>query len=130
MIAADKVDFPVSFGPIIAATSRIDKVLCHKVYGLLILVELALIFYWITVVLGYKMTDKVFPIFKFVRTIVSQLIYPEGLINEGPLRGLFLSGIIDGAIMILNYVPIFFCLFALIAFLEDVGYMALAEVLF
>ncbi|UTC90966.1 ferrous iron transport protein B [Treponema denticola] len=108
----------------INSTDRIDKVLCHKVYGLLILVELVLVFYWITVVLGYKMTDKVFPIFKFVRTIVSQLIYPEGLINEGPLRGLFLSGIIDGAIMILNYVPIFFCLFALIAFLEDVGYMA------
>ena len=106
------------------ATDRVDKVLCHKVYGLLILVELVLVFYWITVILGYKMTDKVFPMFKFVRAIVSQFIPAEGLINEGPLRGLFLNGIIDGAIMILNYVPIFFCLFALIAFLEDVGYMA------
>ena len=106
------------------STDRVDKVLCHRVYGLLILVELVLVFYWITVVLGYKMTDKVFPLFKFVRAIVSQMIPAEGLISEGPLRGLFLSGIIDGAIMILNYVPIFFCLFALIAFLEDVGYMA------
>ncbi|CEM63107.1 ferrous iron transport protein B [Treponema phagedenis] len=106
------------------ATDRVDKVLCHRVFGILILVELVLVFYWITVILGYKMTDKVFPVFKFFRSIVSQLIPAQGLISEGLLRGLFLNGIIDGAIMILNYVPIFFCLFALIAFLEDVGYMA------
>jgi len=99
-------------------------VLCHKVYGPLILIELILVFYWITVVLGYMMTDKVFPFFRFVRALVSQAIPPAALVTEGPLRGLFLSGVIDGAIMILNYVPIFLCLFALVAFLEDVGYMA------
>ena len=108
----------------INSADRVDRVLCHKVYGPLILIELILVFYWITVVLGYMMTDKVFPFFRFVRALVSQAIPPAALVTEGPLRGLFLSGVIDGAIMILNYVPIFLCLFALVAFLEDVGYMA------
>ncbi|WP_225969043.1 ferrous iron transport protein B [Treponema pedis] len=108
----------------INSTDRVDRVLCHRFFGIVILVELVLVFYWITVILGYKMTDKVFPIFKFVRAVVSQLIPSSGVIQSGLLRGLFLNGIIDGAIMILNYIPIFFCLFALVAFLEDVGYMA------
>ncbi|MGP1576992.1 MAG: ferrous iron transport protein B [Treponema sp.] len=108
----------------INSADRVDKVLCHRVYGPLILVELILVFYWITVVLGYMMTDKVFPFFRFVRALVSQALPPAAFVTEGALRGLFLSGVIDGAIMILNYVPIFLCLFALVAFLEDVGYMA------
>lgn len=108
----------------ISETDRVDRVLCHRFFGVIILIELVLVFYWITVILGYKMTDKVFPMFKFFRAIVSQLIPASGVIQSGLLRGLFLNGIIDGAIMILNYVPIFFCLFALVAFLEDVGYMA------
>ncbi|MGP1593666.1 MAG: ferrous iron transport protein B [Treponema sp.] len=108
----------------INSADRVDKVLCHRVYGPLILVELILVFYWITVVLGYMMTDKVFPFFRFVRALVSQALPPLAFVTEGVLRGLFLSGVIDGAIMILNYVPIFLCLFALVAFLEDVGYMA------
>ncbi|MEL3906685.1 MAG: ferrous iron transport protein B [Treponema sp.] len=108
----------------INSADRVDRVLCHRIYGPIILVELILVFYWITVVLGYKMTDKVFPFFRFVRALVSQALPPMGFVAEGPLRGLFLSGVIDGAIMILNYVPIFLCLFALVAFLEDVGYMA------
>lgn len=108
----------------INATDRVDRVLCHRFFGVVILIELVLVFYWITVILGYKMTDKVFPVFKFFRTIVSQLLPATGTIESGLIRGLFLNGIIDGAIMILNYVPIFFCLFALVAFLEDVGYMA------
>lgn len=106
------------------ASDRVDRVLCHRIYGVLILLELILVFYWITVSLGYKMTDKIFPIFRFVRSLFSQLLPAEALIQEGALRGLILSGVIDGAVMILNYVPIFFCLFALVAFLEDVGYMA------
>lgn len=108
----------------INGADRVDRVLCHRIYGPLILVELILVFYWITVVLGYKMTDKVFPFFRFIRGLVSQALAPIGFVEEGPLRGLFLSGVIDGAIMILNYVPIFLCLFAMVAFLEDVGYMA------
>lgn len=105
-------------------SDRVDRVLCHRVYGILILLELILVFYWITVDLGYKMTDKLFPVFRFVRNCASQVLLPEGLVQEGVLRGLVLSGVIDGAVMILNYVPIFFCLFALVAFLEDIGYMA------
>ncbi len=105
-------------------TDRVDQVLCHRVYGPLILLELILVFYWITVILGYRMTDKVFPVFQFFRSVVSQLIPPDGIVEGGLLRGLLLNGVIDGAIMILNYLPIFLCLFALVAFLEDVGYMA------
>lgn len=107
-----------------AGADRVDKVLCHRVYGPLILIELILVFYWITVVLGYKLTDMVFPFFRFVRSSVSQLVPAVGLLDAGPLRGLLLNGVIDGAIMILNYVPIFLCLFALVSFMEDVGYMA------
>lgn len=106
------------------ASDRVDRVLCHRVYGVLILLELILVFYWITVTLGYKMTDRIFPIFRFVRSSVSQILPAEGLVQEGALRGLLLSGVVDGAVMILNYVPIFLCLFALVSFLEDVGYMA------
>ncbi len=105
-------------------TDRVDRLLCHRVYGLVVLIELISVFYWITVILGYMLTDKVFPFFRFVRASISQLLPVGGLVEEGLIRGLLLSGVIDGAIMILNYVPIFFFLFALVAFLEDVGYMA------
>ena len=108
----------------VSSTDRVDQVLCHRIYGPLILLELILVFYWITVILGYKMTDKVFPFFQFCRSLVSQIIPADGIIEGGLFRGLLLNGIIDGAIMILNYLPIFLCLFALVAFLEDVGYMA------
>lgn len=111
-------------GSVINSTDRVDRVLCHRVYGPLILVELILVFYWITVILGYKLTDLVFPFFRFTRALVSQLVPSVSLLDSGPLRGLLLNGVIDGAIMILNYVPIFLCLFALVAFMEDVGYMA------
>ena len=105
-------------------TDRIDKVVLHRFFGPLILLGIMYCFYWITMVGGQKITDKVFPYFQMFRNFVSSLLPADSLLYDGFLRSLLLNGVVDGAVMILNYLPIFYVLYLVIAFLEDSGYMA------
>ncbi|HEC68106.1 MAG TPA: hypothetical protein ENI35_04770 [Candidatus Desulfofervidus auxilii] len=54
---------------------------------------------------------------------MAKILPHEGFIFDPLLRSVPL-GVIDGIVAVLNYVPIFLILFALIAILEDTGYMA------
>jgi ferrous iron transport protein B len=73
---------------------------------------------------GQKLTDMIFPLFQLFRNMMARLIPAQSLLYDGFTRSLLLNGIIDGAVMILNYLPIFYVLYLVIAILEDSGYMA------
>ncbi|QEC52414.1 ferrous iron transport protein B [Anseongella ginsenosidimutans] len=99
-------------------TSRIDKILTHKVFGLLIFVLILFILF---------------------QSIFSLAEYPMSLIEEGfawlsgwlvsvlpagVLTDLLVDGIVAGLGGVVIFVPQIIILFAFIAILEDTGYMA------
>ena len=104
-------------------TDRIDKVACNRLSGPIILVGTIYGMYQLAIVGGYKLTEYTWPFLAAFRNFIALFLPSEGFISDPILRAMPLS-VIDGAIAVLNYVPIFIILFALIAILEDTGYMA------
>jgi len=104
-------------------TDRIDKVACHRFFGPLLLLGIVYLLYELAIVQGYNLTNYTWPLLAKFRQIVDSLLpAPPGFIGESHLRGLTLW-VVDSANGLLNYIPIFFILFSLIAILEDIGYM-------
>ena len=104
-------------------TDRIDKVVCNKFFGPIILATTIYGLYQLAIVQGYKLTEYTWPFLAAFRNFIALFLPSEGFIYDPILRAMPL-GVIDGVIAVLNYVPIFVILFALIAILEDTGYMA------
>jgi ferrous iron transport protein B len=101
---------------------RIDSVLCHKVLGPLILVGVVYLLYELSIVQGYRLTDYTWPLLEGFKSLVVSVLPQTGFIFDPLLRSLGIW-FIDSINALLNYIPIFLILFALVAFLEDVGYM-------
>jgi len=104
-------------------TDRIDQIACNRYFGPVILVVTIYLIYELAIVQGYKITEYTWPFLAWSRDLIASLLPSEGFIFDP----FFLSmpiWVIDGTIAVLNYVPIFLILFALIAILEDTGYMA------
>ncbi len=104
-------------------TDRIDKVVCNRFFGPIILAVTIYGLYQLAIVQGYKLTEYTWPLLAGFRDFIALFLPSEGFICDPILRAMPL-GVIDGIIAVLNYVPIFIILFALIAILEDTGYMA------
>ena len=104
-------------------TDRIDKVVCNRFFGPIILAATIYGMYQLAIVQGYKLTGYTWPLLAGFRNFIALFLPLEGFICDPILRAMPL-GVIDGVIAVLNYVPIFVILFALIAILEDTGYMA------
>ncbi len=104
-------------------SEKIDRVLTHKVFGLVILVAILLlvfqtIFSWASVPMdllanGFKLLGE------FVKTQM-----PEGLLTD-----LIADGIIAGVGGVLIFLPQILLLFLFISILEDTGYLARAAFL-
>ncbi|NLL36782.1 MAG: ferrous iron transport protein B [Fretibacterium sp.] len=103
-------------------SERVDRVLCHRFFGPLFLAVIVYGFYYLSFVQGYNLTHYVWPILAGFRSFMEGILPQPGLI-ELPVFREFVLWIVDNANALLNYVPIFFILFALIAILEDSGYM-------
>lgn len=107
----------------ITTSEKIDRVLTHKIFGLVILVAILLvvfqtIFSWATVPMD--LLEQGFGgLGDFVR---SQM--PEGLLTD-----LVVDGIIAGVGGVLVFLPQILLLFFFISILEDTGYMARAAFL-
>ena len=104
-------------------SERIDRVLLHRVLAPVFLVLTVYCIYQVSIVQGYELTKYTWPYLASFRGIVGDLLPIPGLLEDGLLRALVLW-CVDSANTLLNYLPIFFILFALIAMLEDSGYMA------
>ncbi len=108
--------------PKVTLTDRVDKIVCHKVLGPLFLVGVIWLLYYLAIVQGYNLTNYTWPLLAKIRSITEAITPPPGFI-EIPLIRAFSLWFVDSVNALLNYIPIFFILFGLIAILEDSGYM-------
>ncbi len=109
-----------TFGQI-TLTDRVDRVATHPFWGLLVLVGILGLVFWLTYAVGA-------PLQGLLDTYLVQA-GAEGVraaLNGAPawLVGLLADGVIGGAGMVVTFLPILIIFFAALAFLEDVGYMA------
>ncbi len=103
-------------------SDKIDRFVCHRFLGPVILVAIIWLLYYLSIVQGYNVTNYTWPILAKLRSLVEAATPAPGFI-ETPLIRSFALWIVDSVNALLNYIPIFFILFGLIAVLEDSGYM-------
>lgn len=104
------------------ATDRIDKIVCHRYFGPVILVGVLYALYHLSIVQGYELTNYTWPLLAGLRDLVASVLPEQGFLQDPLLRSLGLW-FMDSVNALLNYIPIFFILFSLIAIIEDSGYM-------
>jgi len=107
----------------ISFTERVDRLLLHRFLAPLFLVLIVWGIYELSIVQGYELTKVTWPILASIRNFAGGILPDAGFLYDPQLRALGLW-MVDSANTLLNYVPIFLILFALIAILEDSGYMA------
>ncbi len=104
-------------------TDRIDRFILNRWAAPVFLVLTVFLIYQIAIVWGYELTTYTWPILAGMRELVAGVLPEAGFLVDPYTRAMGLW-LVDSANTLLNYVPIFLILFALIAMLEDSGYMA------
>ncbi len=99
-------------------SDKLDKVLAHAVWGALIMLAVLYAMFQITIVLGSYPQGWLENAFSSLAGTVSATL-PEGLLSS-----LLVDGVIAGVGGVLSFVPLVLIMFALIAIVEDSGYMA------
>ncbi len=103
-------------------TDRLDRVATHPFWGLVVLLVISGLMYGAVYALG-------FPIVDWISAGVEKLALGlNALLASSPawVRGLVVDGLVGGVGTVISFVPILVVFFAVMAFLEDVGYMARA----
>ena len=104
-------------------TDWIDRFVCNRYAGPVILAGVLYGIYQLAIVQGYNLTNYWWPVLGAVKGAVLSILPGEGLVFD-PLLLSIVEWTLNGVMAVLNYVPIFAILFALVAILEDTGYMA------
>ncbi|GAA5066115.1 ferrous iron transport protein B [Roseibacterium beibuensis] len=107
----------------VPVSERIDRVLLNRFVAPLFLIATVWVIYQLSIVQGYELTHITWPFLAGLRTLAASILPDAGFLVDPQIRSLGLW-IVDSVNTLLNYVPIFLILFALIAILEDSGYMA------
>ena len=107
----------------ITATDRIDRMLTHRVWGLIFFAVVMLMVFQSVFVSARPLMDAIGTGFDLLGDTV------ERLMPEGALRSLLVYGVIGGVGGVLQFLPQILILFTFIALLEDCGYMARAAYL-
>jgi ferrous iron transport protein B len=98
----------------------IDALLTHKVFGF----PFFLLFMWIMFSVTFSLGS--YPM-EWIETGVDKLsMLLENTMSPGPLKDLFINGIISGAGGVLVFLPNIVLLFFFISLMEDTGYMSRA----
>lgn len=103
-------------------TEQADRWILNRWLAFPILGLVVYLVYQLAIVWGYKLTDHTWPLLAAVRHQIFTLL-PEAGFIETPLLTEFGVWMTNSVMALLNYIPIFFILFAVIAILEDIGYM-------
>ncbi len=103
-------------------SDRVDGIVCHRWLGPVIMVGVIWLLYYLAIVQGYRITNYTWPLLAKLRGLTEAAMPPPGFIDI-PLIREFALWVVDSVNALLNYIPIFFILFGLIAILEDSGYM-------
>ncbi|HAS63819.1 MAG TPA: ferrous iron transport protein B [Vibrio sp.] len=104
-------------------TDKLDHVVLNKFAAPFFLIATVFVIYQSSIVYGYELTNYWWPYLAALREVIASLLPDAGFLYDPYVRSLGLW-IVDSANTLLNYIPIFLILFALIAILEDSGYMA------
>lgn len=104
-------------------SQKIDKLVLNRFAAPLCLLATVFIIYQASIVWGYELTNYWWPYLAAMRELIASLLPEAGFLYDPYSRSLGLW-IVDSANTLLNYIPIFLILFALIAIIEDSGYMA------
>ena len=102
---------------------RLDKVVMHPVWGLVLLG--ALLFLMFQAVFSWA----VLPMDAIKNTVAAVGDWILAHMGEGPLRSLLVDGVVAGVGSVLVFLPQILILFAFILFLEDSGYLPRAAFL-
>jgi ferrous iron transport protein B len=107
----------------ITMTDRLDRIATHPLAGLLLLLGIFALVFWLTYALATPLVDWL------DAGIISPLSsVAASALSTAPLwlSGLLVDGIISGAGTVLTFLPILVIFFIALGVLEDVGYMARA----
>ncbi len=99
-------------------SDKIDKVLTHRFAGPLIMLVILFSIYQITFSLSELPLAGIETVFGWISGLV------DGLLADGPLKSMLISGVIDGVGGVMGFVPLIMLMFFCIAILEDSGYLA------
>jgi ferrous iron transport protein B len=105
-----------------ALSDRIDAVVCNKIAGPAILLAVIFLLYYLSIDVGYQLTGPLVKELLAAKAWLSSLLPPPGVIEDPLFRSLGIW-FMESMVALLTYIPIFLILFALIAILEDSGYM-------
>jgi len=106
----------------VVLTDRIDHVLTRPIFGIPILLAIMAFVFFLTYAIGV-------PLQIWLADLIQQFIaFCQPHISGWPawLQGMLLNGVIGGAGSVLTFLPVLLIFFAIMALLEDVGYMARA----
>jgi ferrous iron transport protein B len=104
-------------------SEKIDRVVLNRWIAPPFLLAIVWTVYELSIVQGYELTKITWPFLAGFRNWASSVLPAGGFLHDPLTRALGLW-MVDSVNTLLNYVPIFLILFALIAILEDSGYMA------
>lgn len=99
-------------------SDQADRYLTHNLLGIVMMAVVFYLVYQIAFTLGAYPMDLVEGFFASLASIM------DGVLPDGLVKSLIVSGVIKGAGGVMVFVPLIFIMFFLIAFLEDSGYMA------
>ncbi|QJB56948.1 ferrous iron transport protein B [Pseudodesulfovibrio sp. zrk46] len=103
-------------------SDRADKYVCNRFLGPVILIAILMVLYQVAIVFGNWLALQAWPIWGAIENFAAEVLPAAGFVDDPLLRALGLW-VVKSTTAILNYLPIFFLLFSLIAILEDSGYM-------
>ena len=104
-------------------SEAIDSVVLNRFVAPFFLVFTVFLIYQLSIVKGYELTQYWWPVLAKFRALVASVLPDAGMLQDPYVRSMGLW-MVDSANALLNYIPIFLILFALIAILEDSGYMS------
>ena len=107
----------------ITLTERLDRYATHPLWGVLILAAILGVVFWLTFAIGTPLQNA---LDAYVIGTLAEMT--SGLLAGLPawMSGLVVDGIIAGAGTVVTFLPILVIFFAVLALLEDIGYMARA----
>src|SRR5450759_3734426 len=106
----------------VVLTDRIDHILTRPIFGIPVLLAVMAAMFFLTYAVGV-------PLQTWLSNLISQFIkFCEPFTTgwSAWLQGLMLNGVIGGAGSVLTLLPVLLIFFAIMALLEDIGYMARA----
>jgi len=104
-------------------SDRLDRIVTHKVWGLLIFIAIMAVMFLTIFTLAKLPMNMLQSIFDFAGNTVDKFMPP------GELRSLLVKGMIGGVGAVVVFLPQICLLFMFIGLLEDTGYMARAAFL-